>query len=191
MVSCMNILVQLVSEWCKAPLQVKEDESRVAHIVWEESSLSQQFHNFFMSTSSLLCCLLYIQNGSSDTGSEEGKHFYSITITYAQDCSGKHYPGEKGGRKARDWGGEGWGGSWHCYVSSHHVGLTDSNICAIICGVGVEIPPLTNLSTLHIICKSMWSKSSRSAQHSTIRQPLENLKASSSWLRRKRGTTCS
>lgn len=35
-----------------------------------------------MSTSSLLCCLLYIQNGSSDTGSEEGKHFYSITITY-------------------------------------------------------------------------------------------------------------
>ena len=169
---------------------MKEDESRVAHIVWEKSSLSQQFHNYFMSTSSLLCCLLYIQNGSSDTGSEEeGKHFYSITITYAQDCSGKHYPGEKGGRKARDWGGEGWGGSWHCYVSSHHVGLTDSNICAIICGVGVEIPPWTNLSTLHIICKSMWSKSSRSAQHSTIRQPLENLKASSSWLRRKRGTT--
>ena len=168
---------------------MKEDESRVAHIVWEKSSLSQQFHNYFMSKSSLLCCLLYIQNGSSDTGSEEGKHFYSITITYAQDCSGKHYPGEKGGRKARDWGGEGWGGSWHCYVSSQHVGLTDSNICAIICGVGVEIPPLTNLSTLHIICKSMWSKSSRSAQHSTIRQPLENLKASSSWLRRKRGTT--
>lgn len=61
---------------------MKEDESRVAHIVWEESSLSQQFHNYFMSTSSLLCCLLYIQNGSSDTGSEEGKHFYSITITY-------------------------------------------------------------------------------------------------------------
>lgn len=114
---------------------MKEDESRVAHIVWEKSSLSQQFHNYFMSTSSLLCCLLYIQNGSSDTGSEEGKHFYSITITYAQDCSGKHYPGEKGGRKARDWGGEGWGGSWHCYVSSHHVGLTDSNICAIICGI--------------------------------------------------------
>lgn len=142
--------------------------------------LCQQVHYYFV---------YYTYRTVPQTGSEEGKHFYSITITYAQDCSGKHYPGEKGGRKARDWGGEGWGGSWHCYVSSHHVGLTDSNICAIICGVGVEIPPLTNLSTLHIICKSMWSKSSRSAQHSTIRQPLENLKASSSWLRRKRGTT--
>ena len=59
-----------------------------------------------MSTSSLLFCLLYIQNGSSDTGSEEGKHFYSITITYAQDCSGKHYPMEKKAVEKRETGEE-------------------------------------------------------------------------------------